>query len=337
MLNEVKTTQRQSNIELCRLVAILLVLLVHTTVQSLGDVSTLGILLLEGFSIVGVNVFILITGYFSATPKKTSLANLGFICIFWCIIKVICRHAFGEVVNFKDLFFITSSNWFISSYLGLLFTAPILNSFCNSVKKRTLWGVVIALVLIEVWFDLLPPKPGVLMGSQGGYSVFSFMILYLMARAIRIYGLPEWFKKISPLLYIVCSLTMGFGAFLSPKIVDGGLRGFVFAYSNPLVILSSVSFLMTFERINLSSRFVNHIAQSTLAVLLGHTAIFFLYRKQFKYLFDHFSGFEIVGYWSLSILIVFLGTIVVDQIRILIYKPIDKWLRRTIKNNELFS
>ena len=126
---------------------------------------------------------------------------------------------------------------------------------------------------------------------------------------------------------------MGFGAFLSPKIVVGGLRGFVFAYSNPLVILSSVSFLMTFERINISSKIINHIAKSTLAVLLGHTAIFFLYTKQFKYLYDHFLGGQLVGYWSLSILIVFIGTIAVDQIRILVYKPVDKWLKNNIHNN----
>ena len=132
--------QRQSNIELCRLVSILLVMLVHTTGQSLGHDVSFGVHLLEGFSIIGVNVFILITGYFSATPKKTSLINLAFICFFWMLVKVLCRYFFGEEVNYKYAFFITSSNWFIPSYIALLFVAPILNLFCNSVSKKVLWG-----------------------------------------------------------------------------------------------------------------------------------------------------------------------------------------------------
>ena len=132
--------ERLSNIESCRLASILLVMLVHTTKQSLGVNMNFGALLLEGFSIIGVNVFILITGYFSATPKKTSLINLAFICMFWMTIKVAVRYSCGEPVCIKDAFFITSSNWFIASYIGLLFIAPILNVFCNTVSNRMLWG-----------------------------------------------------------------------------------------------------------------------------------------------------------------------------------------------------
>lgn len=65
-----ESIKRQSNIELCRLVSILLVMILHTTHQSLGTDVSLGIQMLEGFTIIGVNVFVLITGYFSATLKK---------------------------------------------------------------------------------------------------------------------------------------------------------------------------------------------------------------------------------------------------------------------------
>ena len=134
------TTERQSNIELCRLASILLVMLVHSTSQSLGGDMSLGALMLESFSVIGVNVFILITGYFSATPKKISLLNIAFICLFWMIVKLVCRYECGQSIKYEHLFFITTSNWFIANYLGLLFLAPILNSFCNSASKRALLG-----------------------------------------------------------------------------------------------------------------------------------------------------------------------------------------------------
>jgi len=316
---------RQSNIELCRLASILLVMLVHTTHQSLGNDMSLGALLLEGFSIIGVNVFILITGYFSATPKKTSLINLAFICLFWMIVKVICRYEFNQPLGIKYAFFITSSNWFIASYIGLLFLTPVLNVFCNSVSKKTLWGGVIALIIIELWFDWLPPMPLVRIGAQNGYSVLSFAILYLLARAIRLYGLPQWFKRFSFMIFVVCSLILGCSAYIGTRL-GYDFSGLCFSYINPIVLLSSVAFLMAFERINITSGFINHLAKSTLAVLLGHSAIFFLYTKQFKYLYDHFLGWQVVGYWALAIIIVFCASIAIDQIRLLLYKPIENKL-----------
>ncbi len=131
---------RLSNIELCRLASILLVMLVHTTKQSLGNEMNFYAFLLEGFSIIGVNVFILITGYFSTTPKKKSLINLAFICLFWMIIKIIIQNTFGEDVYCSHAFFITSSNWFIPSYIGLLFMTPIINAFSETASKRQLGG-----------------------------------------------------------------------------------------------------------------------------------------------------------------------------------------------------
>lgn len=325
---------RQSNIELCRLASIILVMLVHTTHVSLGKDMSLGAMLLEGFSIIGVNVFILITGYFSASPKKTSLINLAFICLFWTVIKVICRFVFNQPLSVKYAFFITSSNWFIASYIGLLFLTPVLNVFCNIVSKRTLWGGVIALIIIELWFDWLPPAPIVRIGAQSGYSVLSFAILYLMARAIRLYGLPQWFKKNSFFIYVGCSLMLGFSAYIG-TMLGHDVTGLCFPYINPIVIISSVAFLMMFERLNITSKFINHLAKSTLAVLLGHSAIFFLYTKQFKYLYDHFSGLQVVGYWALAIIIVFCASIAIDQIRLLLYKPIEKLMKKYIKNNEI--
>lgn len=325
---------RKSNIELCRIVAILCVMLIHSTFQSLGKDVSFGVMLLAGFSIIGVNVFVMLTGYFTATPKKTSLFNLAFVCFFWMIIKVICRYRFGARIGYENAFFITSSNWFIPSYIGLLFFTPILNVFCDTVNKRMLWGVVIALLLIEIWFDWLIPHPAISLGTQGGHSVLSFLILYLLARAIRLYGLPAWIKKYSLLIYISCSVLLALmGQTFLWKGYENAIIVLVFADNNPVVILSSVAFLMIFERMSFQSKFVNHVAKSTLACLLGHSAIFFLYTKQFKYLYQHFSGIQVVAYWILAIMVVFVASILLDQLRLLLWKPINNWLKTHIKSD----
>ena len=329
---------RQTNMELCRIASILLVMLVHTTFQTLGwDNPSFGVLLLAAFSIIGVNVFVLITGYFSVSPKKTSLTNLLFICLFWMAIKVICRIAYNQPLGYKYLFFVTNSNWFIPSYIGLLFLSPILNAFCNSVSNKVLLGGVIALLSIEIWFDFLPPYPKVRLGMQSGYSVLSFAILYLLARYIKLYGIPKVIRKHGPLFYLSCSFVLATIAYVCLKHGYNGTR-LLYSYNNPIVILSSMAFLMTFEQMKLGqSIFINHIAKSTLAVLLGHSAIFFIYTKQFKYLYDSFSGIQVIGYWALAIVIVFCASIAIDQIRILLYKPIEKRIKEAIKYNELLT
>lgn len=132
---------RQTNLELCRIVAMLLVMTVHTTFVTIGwETSSFVIRMLAAFSIIGVNVFVLLTGYFSTTPKISSISNLVFICFFWMMISFGCKIIFHQELSYRDLFFITNSNWFIPSYITLLFFTPILNSFCNLASKRQLWG-----------------------------------------------------------------------------------------------------------------------------------------------------------------------------------------------------
>ena len=327
--------KRQSNFELCKIIAIILVMLVHSTFSSLKNTELgIGVYLLAAFSVIGVNVFVMITGYFSTTPKKSGLINLAFICLFWMVIRVICRYFGGESIEFKHLFFITSSNWFIPCYIGLLFLTPLLNLFCNSVNKNTLLGGAFSLLLIEVWFDWLPPFPDMRIGTYQGYSILSFAILYLIARSIKIYGLPCWFRKMSPYIYVVSSILTAVLAYV--LVQTGHKASFLYAYNSPLVILSSVSFLAAFENIHVESRAINHIAKSTLAVLLGHSAIFFLYTKQFKYIYSNYSGIQVVGYWVLAIAIVFCASVAIDQLRLLLYNPIEKMMKN-IKNNNIFD
>lgn len=328
---------RLSNIELCRIVSIVLVMLVHTTFQSIGwDCSSPGILLLAALSIVGVNVFVLITGFFSAEPKRVSLANLLFICFFWMVVRIAIRYAFGQSVTWQSLFFVTKSNWFIPAYLCLLFFTPVLNVFCNTANKKALLGVVLALFFFEVWFDLLPPHPSVLLGSQKGYSVLSFIALYLLARYIRLYGVPNWFRKGSLSIYLIISIILTVAALFCIKIGHPRSR-IIYAYSNPLVILSSVSFFLVFERLPIKeNKVINHIAKSSLAVLLAHSAIFFLYTKQFRLLYNEFHLMRMVAYWGLAIVIVFVASISVDQFRLVLWKPIENMLRKQVKQNELF-
>ena len=120
-------SKRQSNIELCRIVSMLLIVFLHSTWQSIGFPQTGEslhpiVLVLYSLSIVGVDVFLFISGWFSIKIKKQSLFNLFWILLFYAIVRVALKMYDGRF-SVLDILFISKSNWFIVSYIGLILTS----------------------------------------------------------------------------------------------------------------------------------------------------------------------------------------------------------------------
>lgn len=321
---------RSSKFELCRIAAMICVMLFHTTFFTFGTDVSWGIILLACFSAIGVNVFVMITGYFTTKPKKTAILNLLFICIFWGILKIATKKVMGLEINGMDYFFVTNSNWFIPSYLCLVFFAPVLNSYCEKTGKTSLWGGVLSLLIIEVYFDWIPPQPSFSLGTQGGYSVLSFMIIYMLARAIKIYGLSNWLQKYTILIFVVSSLiTTGMALMLE------NMRWWCIAYTNPFVIISSAAFFCTFERMrNWNSKVINWIAKSMLSCLLGHIGLATLYKAQFSFLYTHYSGIILISLWLSAVLVAFIVCVLIDQLRLFLWNKIELLVKKTRTNNK---
>lgn len=135
---------RSSNIELCRLFAIFLVLLIHSVFASLGvpeklSMSSACLIMGESFGIIGVNVFVLISGYFSIKPTRQKFLFILYTCLFYAALRIGVGLIMGQV-NFKYVFFISQSNWFVFTYLVLMLIAPVLNLWIGSVNKNKLRG-----------------------------------------------------------------------------------------------------------------------------------------------------------------------------------------------------
>lgn len=90
---------RQSNLELLRIISILFVLIVHFDFGTFGVPVHADLLnskstaivkcLIECFAIIGVNAFVLISGYFGVKIKINSVMNLLFQCFFYSVILYI--------------------------------------------------------------------------------------------------------------------------------------------------------------------------------------------------------------------------------------------------------
>ena len=267
---------RNSNIELCRIASIALVLLVHSAFAANGfpkelTASSLWLICIESISIIGVNTFIFISGYFSIKLKPRTIYSLVFASAFYyCILTGFSLLA-GEAFSLRNLMFISNSHYFILDYLGLTLLSPILNKFCENIDKKTFLQTLLLLLIYQTYFGYFPGANNT--EFDYGYSLMSFSIIYLIARYIKQYGMPLIIKKYSGTLYLISTLFMIGAACLFIKIGYGNRIGLIYAYNNPLIIFSSICFFLYFEKQDIKENsFINHIAKSTLGILLFHAS-----------------------------------------------------------------
>ena len=150
---------RDSNIELLRIVCMIMILNLHTfwipeslTLKSLNLANVITIFS-ESLSVCAVNSFVLISGYYSIKWKWRSLLSLIYQVYFFIIVVYIILLATRFIhFNWIDFFYrlncIRFSYWFITSYVVLYVLSPILNTYINNASKKKLVFFLIAFYII---------------------------------------------------------------------------------------------------------------------------------------------------------------------------------------------
>jgi surface polysaccharide O-acyltransferase-like enzyme len=323
--------QRQSNMELCRIVAIVMVLVLHSDFAVFGWPETMlelhvPLLFAECFCIVAVPVFVMISGYFSIHLKLKSVVNLAYICLFCAMLKFLYNAATNQPFDVNNLFFISRSNWFIPVYLGLVVFSPILNAVCEKLDKRQFSIMMCTIMFYHFYMGWFPARPQLGIGVNGGCSLYEFTLFYLVGRYIRLYGVCEFIKKHSFLLYVlVCSfwviayyLMVYYGfAHYAPRLLWG---------SSPFMVFGSACVLLTFERINIQSKVINHISKSVLAVLLLHSskAGMGILRPIYQDIFENYNWGGALCLWAITIAGTFATCVIIDQLRLVSYNYLQK-------------
>ena len=199
--------QRSSNFELLRIIAMILVMIVHADFRSLGIptsfelhnsfISSLCRLSIESISIICVNVFVLISGWFGIKPtfKKFSafIFQLFFINCFVIIFVLLVQK---EPLSLKDIvmsFFYLKGFWFVKAYIALFIIAPILNLFLESASKRQITMILTSYFVFQTIFDCLYSGTAWICS---GLSLPSMAFLYLLAGFIRKYNLHNISTKL---------------------------------------------------------------------------------------------------------------------------------------------
>lgn len=219
MISSITKGPRQSNIELLRILAMFLVLVVHADFWSLGapnleeyrlnPVPSITRSMIQCCAIVCVNIFICISGWFGIKPSIKGLMTFIFQSIFIVCITFVFAIISAKVpfslYGIRQCLLLDSSLWFIKAYIGLYILSPLLNTYTEYANKGQFLSVLIPFYIFQSIWGILGAAPFIM----NGYSVFSFVGLYLLARFIRIYGTKhKHILKIIGILSLIANMIL---------------------------------------------------------------------------------------------------------------------------------
>lgn len=346
------TKVRQSNIELLRIIAMLLVLIVHADFASIGcpnidaiatsPLSSFFRFLAQSFSIVCVNLFVLISGYFGINPKRRSISSLIFQIIFLRVITAfIIMWIEGSQISRSTFLNLIPGyhDWFVMSYLLLVFFCPLINSFIKNSSQKQLLSYIIIFYTIQTFLGWILPIWGTIFSN--GYSFTSMIGLYLLGRYLNIQKgvFQQYSTKFYIWGYLLTSLLMAIIVFFAISITNNALffdyiKTLFGSYISPFVIFSSVCLFLAILKLNFKSRVVNWFSASVFSVYLIHCNPFtFSYYKQFcSFLFEQYNTIQYLILITLFIISVFIVAIILDKIRIIGWKYVVKLIQHKFPN-----
>lgn len=124
-VSSVRTTSRDSNLELLRIVCMYMIILHHLIAHGVRCVGysaypmesfdfqrQFPFVILNAFCVVAVNCYVLISGYFGIKPTFKKLLRLFFICAFYSIIHYLI------IYIYKRCFLIETVHFFIPPFLS---------------------------------------------------------------------------------------------------------------------------------------------------------------------------------------------------------------------------
>lgn len=332
---------RDSNMELLRIVAMIMVMALHANqvllpVQNVSlhntsfSFSTVYVYVSEALSIVCVNAFIMISGWYSIRFRLKRLLELIFMVYFFSIIMCFLfpsTNGYGK--DLTDILLLRQYGCgFIPSYILLYILSPILNNFVDTAEKKKIGFFLLLFFGAQTVFSFINNFTWYF----DGFSPLPWIGLYILARYLKLYPgkLSSFSAKIDFIIYFVLSCTIAIGSII--LISRFGTGGRLFNYTNPLVILSSAYLVLFFSKLKIKSRWINWLGVSTLSAMLIHLSPGFI--NEFFYpTIDKLFSYNPYLYPLLSLvffIIILLVGCTADKIRIYIWNLITR--RTTIRN-----
>lgn len=337
--------QRDSNIELLRIICMIMILAIHANYFSTGPltiaeansepITSILRSFFHALCVCAVNTFVMISGHFGIRFRTKGITSFLFQCLFFSIgiysVMLILNLADFTKIDIASsimLFKQADNYWFVWSYIILYILSPVINTFCEETTKNEFKRTLILFFILQCIIDFTPSNNF----FQQGFSPLSFIGLYMIAYYFKRFGIN--IKKYTS-LFIFCSCVIINTLFeYSLKrfgIGNGVINSISSGYTNPITIIQSLSLLTFFSQLRIQSKVINWIATSCFAVYLFHMhfCIVNYYTGFAKDIYHEYNGVKYLLPISTLILIFFIIPILIDKIRIFCFNHIWKTIERS--------
>ena len=337
-----KTKVRDSNIELLRILAIMGVVVLHYNNWNIGgglryveagSVNQTVLIILESVFICAVNLFMLITGFFSCTSQKRNLSKVLMLLLQVSVFRMIrYLKTTGEVISGSGfLLILLPVNYFVILYTAVYLISPYVNLILNKLNKKEIMkflGLCIFLfsfcpTIVDVIKSTTGAKNGLstisMYGDDRGYTFVNFLLMYMIGAGLRLLNIKVK-KRYAAIIFFCCVLLLSiWGSFNS---------SIAWSYCNPIVILEAIAIFLFFRQIDLKSKLVNNLSKSTFTCFLFHNIILD------KYGISSAVGGTVIYMIShivFTCVTIYLISFFVFQIWNVVSKPIEKLLNNIFK------
>ena len=263
--------------ELLRIIAMLMIVTLHffsgDRQPTPGTANEMVYFIYESLAICGVNLFVMLTGYFSLDQNSIrfrkildiilSVAFWEFVGFMLCVIAGTKSFQLKELIRAMfPIFF--GGRWFIKAYTILLLIMPFLNIVLKSISRRSYRMLLaVQLFLFSFWPSFLPNPPF----DDYGYSFVHFISVYCLIGYYRLHP-----KEIPPKWLCLTGYFLCFGIVLFNKAFG---IGYEWACNSPFVIAEALFLFLFFAQIQIQQGWINRLAACAFGVYLVHTNAFF--------------------------------------------------------------
>ena len=323
-------TERQSNFELLRIIAILLIIMGHFGTQGfdatkLGGINGALCVFFSSGSRIAVNLFLMIGVWFMVDSDFIAKRVLVLYGSLWIYVTVITGILWlmGYEIGIKNILnfvlpFMTKALWYITVYISLLFLHPFIKNIFNLERVKIKKLLMIGFLLIVIMSTALPFMDTYLCALVWFVYMYIFIGYYkkFLYDAIKD-GSKNYYILLGLIIYILLVairlilLSSDNGIFaLGSKIVSK----FLLDYKSLPNFLCAICVFVYFSKINIGyKKIINELSQNTLDIYIIHQIPYFypvLWRDickvdcwiNSKYVFVYFICITILIYIVLSLI-----------------------------------
>ena len=276
---------RASNIELLRIVSMLMICVLHLCTSIKIDASTITpewMLwnLNKTLTISATSIFVLISGYFGIRFSFRKVLSLYLQCFIWGLVGYLLYVFFSDEplkiskLAGRLLAFTHNKYWFVDTYLELMFLAPLLNAAIDYFSKKQHLYFIMLFACVTIYLGYCRETGEDVWGTSLSHFLWLYMIARYINKYVDLYLIRRyrwlWLGVFAGMSVVTFSLAILESKFTVPCCLRP------YPYCSPWTTIAAICALLFALSFTFENKIINWFAPSSLSCYLKDGIYFHL-------------------------------------------------------------